>query len=164
MSNLPNHYIVPLIRARAAPYLIAFTVLAISSACTPTFNWRDVSFDDLPVAALLPCKPDRATRMAPVAGAMRDMVMAGCAAGGATFTVAVVTVDNASQVALVEKELKAANKATHSQYFRQQSSHGAVLVQASVYGTPQAGRDSPSALSTQAVETFLAGVKLTAQP
>jgi hypothetical protein len=134
------------------------------AACTPAFNWRDVGFDNLPVAALLPCKPDRATRTLPIAGAPRTMVMAGCEAGGAMFTVAVVTVDNASQIALVEKELKAANKATHSQYLSQASSQGAVLVQASVYGVPKADRDGPGALSTQAVETFLGSVKLTAKP
>jgi hypothetical protein len=146
--------------AQAAPYLIAVALLAISAACTPAFNWRDVGFDSLPVTALLPCKPDRATRTLPIAGVPRAMVMAGCAAGGATFTVAVVTVDNASQIAQAEQALKAANQANYSQY----QSRGTVLVQASVYGTPNGARDGPSALSTQAVETFLSGVKLTAQP
>jgi hypothetical protein len=160
MSDMPNRCAARLIRAQKALYLIALTLLATTNACTPAFNWRDVGFDNLPVAALLPCKPDRATRMVPVAGAPRAMVMAGCEAGGVMFTVAVVTVEDANQIALVEKELKAANKAAHSQY----QSHGKVLVQASVYGTPQAGRDGPSALSTQVVETFLGGVKLTAKP
>lgn len=135
-------------------------LLIFTSACTPTFNWRDVGFDNLPIAALLPCKPDRATRSLPIAGVQRTMVMAGCQAGGATFTVAVVTLDNASQTAQVEQALKAVNKATHSQY----QSQGTLLVQASVYGTPHGARDGPSALSTQAVETFLGGVKLTARP
>ncbi|MGA8514584.1 MAG: hypothetical protein WB821_07405 [Burkholderiaceae bacterium] len=135
-------------------------MLVFTSACTPAFNWRDISFDNLPVAALLPCKPDRATRTLPIAGVPRTMVMAGCQAGGATFTVAVVTVDNASQMAQVEQALKAANQASHSQYH----SHGTLLVQASVYGTPHGERDGPTALSTQAVETFLSSVKLTAKP
>jgi hypothetical protein len=88
------------------------------------------------------------------------MVMAGCDAGGATFTVAVVTVQDASQLAQVQAQLKAVNKATHSQYL----SHGALVVQASVYGEPKADRDGPGALSTQAVETFFSGVKLAGQP
>ncbi len=132
----------------------------LSSACTPAFNWRDVTFDGLPVAALLPCKPDRATRMVPLAGVPRQMVMAGCKAGGATFTVAVVTVEGNGQLAQVGAELKAVNKATHSHYL----SHGSVVVQASVYGQPQADGDGPGALSTQAVETFFSGVKLVGAP
>ena len=154
-SHPPSH----LNKAQTASYLIAFSLCA-NVACTPAFNWRDVGFDHLPVAALLPCKPDRATRILPIAGAPRTMVMAGCEAGGATFTVAIVTVDNASQIAQVEQALRAVNQASHSQYH----SHGTLLVQASVYGTPKAERDGPSALSTQAVETFLSGVKLTAKP
>lgn len=128
--------------------------------CTPAFNWRDVAFEGLPVAALLPCKPDRATRTVPLAGAPRQMVMVGCVAGGATFTVAAVAVADSSQLAQVLNELKAVNKATHSQY----QSHGSVVVQASVYGQPKADGDGPGALSTQAVETFLGGVKLVGAP
>jgi hypothetical protein len=145
--------------ARAAHVLIAIGSLWLV-ACTPAFNWRDVAFEGLPVAALLPCKPDRATRTVPLAGAPRQMVMAGCKAGGAMFTVAVVTVADSSQLVQLQAELKAVNKATHSQYL----SHGLVVVQASVYGEPKADRDGPGALSTQAVETFLSGVKLAGTP
>jgi hypothetical protein len=143
--------------AQAAHLLVVISALSLVAGCTPAFNWRDVAFDGLPVSALLPCKPDRATRAVPLAGAPRQMVMAGCEAGGVTFTVAVVTVQDASQLAQVQAQLKAVNKATHSQYL----SHGAVVVQASVYGEPKADRDGPGALSTQAIETFFSGVKLT---
>jgi hypothetical protein len=146
--------------AQAAHLLVVISALSLVAGCTPAFNWRDVAFDGLPVSALLPCKPDRATRAVPLAGAPRQMVMAGCEAGGATFTVAVVTVQDASQLAQVQAQLKAVNKATHSQYL----SHGAVVVQASVYGEPKADRDGPGALSTQAIETFFSGVKLAGTP
>jgi hypothetical protein len=136
--------------AQAAHLLVVISALSLVAGCTPAFNWRDVAFDGLPVSALLPCKPDRATRAVPLAGAPRQMVMAGCEAGGAT-------VQDASQLAQVQAQLKAVNKATHSQYL----SHGAVVVQASVYGEPKADRDGPGALSTQAIETFFSGVKLT---
>jgi hypothetical protein len=148
------------IMARAALFFIAMGALTFSAGCTPAFNWRDVTFEGLPVAALLPCKPERATRAVPLAGAPRQMVMAGCKAGGAMFTVAVVTATDTSQLAQVQAELKAVNKATHSQYL----SHGLVVVQASVYGEPKADGDGPGALSTQAVETFLSGVKLAGTP
>ncbi len=141
----------------------AIVGLALLQACTPAFNWRDVAFEGLPVAALLPCKPDRGERALPLValgGAQRQMVMAGCKAGDAMFTVAVVDVQDATKVDAVKAELKAANKATQSQYFSQ----GAVVVQASVYGTPSAERDGPGALSTQAAETFFTGVKLAGKP
>jgi hypothetical protein len=148
------------IRPATVTILLVACAGILGSACTPAFNWRDVAFEDLPVAALLPCKPDRATRTVPLAGAPRQMVMAGCAAGGATFTVAVVTVADSGQLAPVLAELKAVNKATHSRY----QSHGLVAVQASVYGEPKADWDGPGALNTQAVETFLGGVKLAGTP
>lgn len=96
----------------------------------------------------------------PLAGAPREMVMAGCQAGGATFTVAVVNAGDTAAAVQVTAALKAANQATHSQY----ANHGALVVQASIYGTPQADRDGPGALSTQAVDTFFSNIKLAGKP
>jgi hypothetical protein len=156
MFYLKKRLVVQVFTAQSAIKLIVFSATSITLACTPAFNWRDVAFDGLPVAALLPCKPDRGERMVPLAGAPRQMVMAGCEAGGATFTVAVVNVQDMAQVGAVKAELAAANKATQSQYFQ----HGRFVVQASVYGTPSAERDGPGALSSQAVDTFFTGVKI----
>jgi hypothetical protein len=142
----------------ARALLIGCAIYALQ-ACTPAFNWREVTFEGLPVTALLPCKPDRGTRTVLLAGAQRTMTMAGCETGGATFTVAVVQVDD-GKAAQVKDALTQANRATHSAYFV----HGPVVVQAAVYGTPQAERDGPGALSTQAVETFLTSVKLIGKP
>jgi hypothetical protein len=138
----------------------AVAILGASAACTPVMNWRDVGFESFPVVALLPCKPERATRTLPILGTPRAMAMLGCEAGGAMFTVAVVQAEGGDQLAAIEKEWKALNKATHSQY----QTRGTLLVQASVYGIPKAERDGPSALSTQAVETFLGSIKLTGSP
>jgi hypothetical protein len=148
--------LVQVFTAQSAALFIAIGVLWVLAACTPAFNWRDVAFESAPVAALLPCKPDRGERTVPLAGAPRQMVMAGCEAGGATFTVAVVNVAEPAKVDIVKAELRAANKATHSQYFL----HGPFVVQASVYGTPSGERDGPGALSSQAVDTFFTGVKI----
>jgi hypothetical protein len=145
--------------ARIQPAQFAIQLIAIVcllAACTPTFNWREVGFDGLPVTALLPCKPDRGTRQVPIAGQPRAMTMAGCESGGALFTVAVVNMDDTAQVAAAQAELQAANKATQSRYFN----HGPVLVQASIYGSPKAGSDGPGALSAQVSETFFGGVQV----
>ncbi len=153
----PSKYlVVQVFTAQTGMKLIVLWAASLTLACTPAFNWRDVAFESSPVAALLPCKPDRGERMVPLAGAPRQMVMAGCEAGGATFTVAVVNVAEPAKVDTVKAELRAANKATHSQYFQ----HGPFVVQASVYGTPSGERDGPGALSSQAVETFFTGVKV----
>jgi hypothetical protein len=137
--------------------LIVFMVMTVSLlACTPTFNWRDVSFEQAPAGALLPCKPDRGSRQVQLAGKPLMMHMAGCEAGGAMFTVALVELDDAQHSAAVLNALKEDQKATH----RKLLAHGKHIVQASVYGQPHEGRDGPSAFSAQAVETFLSSLSL----
>jgi hypothetical protein len=125
-------------------------------ACTPTFNWRDVSFEQAPAAALLPCKPDRGSRQVELAGQKLMMHMAGCEAGGAMFAVALVELPDSQKTAAVLSALERDKKATH----RKLLSHGKHILQASVYGQPREGRDGPGALSTQAVETFLSSLLL----
>jgi hypothetical protein len=144
-------------RAQSAIKSIATGSAALSLlACTPTFNWRDVSFEQAPVSALLPCKPDRGARQVQLAGQQLTMHMAGCEAGGAMFAVALVELTDAQQSKAVLSELQDDKKATH----RKLLAHGKHIVQASVYGQPSEGRDGPGALSAQAVETFLGSLAL----
>jgi hypothetical protein len=80
--------------------MVAALVLGISSvSCSPTFNWRDAPVGDDGLVALLPCKPDRATREMPLGagGAAVKVDMAGCEAGGATFAVAYAVANDADQ-------------------------------------------------------------------
>ncbi len=62
-------------------------------ACTPSHNWREVRFEAVDggtVVALLPCKPDKATRPQVLGGERLELSMMGCSVGddqaGATFT------------------------------------------------------------------------------
>ncbi|NJS35800.1 MAG: hypothetical protein HC765_04135 [Brachymonas sp.] len=140
---------------------VGFAACALQlMACTPTFNWREVSLEQAgtssAVSALLPCKPDRGTRAVQLAGQSVQMSMAGCEAGGAMFTVAFVKVQQAAQLQAVATDWKSSNPATHSR----QLMHGNVVAQVAVYGQPKEGRDGPGALSSQAVETFLSNLKL----
>jgi len=73
---------------------IAFCALA---ACSPTFNWRDTPVGPDGLVALLPCKPDRATRELPMGADRVAVDMAGCEAGGATFAVAHVQAADSAQ-------------------------------------------------------------------
>jgi hypothetical protein len=144
-------------RAQSAIKLIVMTASTVSLlACTPTFYWRDVSFEQAPVTALLPCKPDRGSRQVSLAGQQLTMHMAGCEAGGAMFAVALVELKDSQQSQAVLNELQSDKKATH----RKLLAHGKHIVQASVYGQPSEGRDGPGALSAQAVETFLGSLAL----
>jgi hypothetical protein len=149
--------IVYVFTAQAAIYSIALSLLL--AACSPTLNWREVQLDTAGVQALLPCKPDHAVREVQLAGATHSMEMLGCEAAGATFTVAVLQVAH-DQAQSVKAALQASDKATHSDY----QTHGGVVVQAAIYGTPQAQRDGPSALSSQALETFFGSVQLMRAP
>lgn len=152
-----NRYFPVIKRVRNAIKLIMLPSAALSLlACTPTFNWRDVSFEQAPVTALLPCKPDRGSRPVELAGQKVTMYMAGCEAGGALFTVALVELTDAKYSAAVSSALNADSKATH----RKLLTYGKHIVQASVYGQPSEGRDGPGALSAQAIETFLGSLAL----
>ncbi|MCA0309875.1 MAG: hypothetical protein LCH72_04195 [Proteobacteria bacterium] len=64
---------------------LAATACATLAACTPTLDWREVRLAPSPAIALLPCKPDRAMRSVPLGGEPTELVVAGCATGGATF-------------------------------------------------------------------------------
>jgi len=54
-------------------------------ACTPALNWREARPDGASASALLPCKPDRATRSVPLGGVSTELAVAGCSAAGMTF-------------------------------------------------------------------------------
>jgi hypothetical protein len=98
-------------------------LLAIAlGACSPVFNWREVPIADDGLVALLPCKPDRATRNLPLGGgsASVSVDMTGCEAGGATFAVAHATAEDAAQA---ESWMRAWRSATHNQLA------GAVIVE-----------------------------------
>ena len=65
---------------------LAAATLALA-ACSPTFNWREVRAEAVPLKAMLPCKPDKAARTVPMAGRQVELKVLGCEAGGATFAV-----------------------------------------------------------------------------
>jgi hypothetical protein len=178
----------------------AICLIAILWGCSPVFNWREVSVADTGVVALLPCKPDRATQPIPLfdGSAPIPLHIAGCSAGGATFSVSVValpaaTTDASAQAALqrwqqatqysLKKEQLAQTDAKvrgamvsqdvrtalekdgqtmlhRAVYASGRTAGGLVLLQAQLLGTPEGGRDGPSALSAEAANTFFAGLKL----
>lgn len=93
------------------------TLLALLQACSPTMNWRDVRFEDKdsnplneahPLQALLPCKPDRASRAQTLVGMTVELSLMGCVAGDVTFTVGRIPVKNIAAVPQVLSAWQAA--------------------------------------------------------
>ena len=71
-----------MIRSLGAGALLA---AGLAAGCSPTFNWREVRIEPTPLTAMLPCKPDKATREVPMAGRKVELTAWSCEAGGATF-------------------------------------------------------------------------------
>ena len=74
-------------------YALFLALFVTLTACTPALDWREVRFEGaMPASqasqlnAVLPCKPDRATREQTVGGQKVQLSMMGCKAAGATFT------------------------------------------------------------------------------
>ncbi|MDB5828847.1 MAG: hypothetical protein JWQ73_3067 [Variovorax sp.] len=123
------------------------------SACSPVFNWRDVTVaGDL--VALLPCKPDRATRTLEIPGVERIAIhMTGCPAGDATFAISHADAESAAQAATWLAAWKASSRAQWP---------GALLTEAV---TAVAGADPASSSRFTIVRTADgAGAKAAAQP
>lgn len=91
--------------------VLAAGLLVTMTACNPVFNWRDVQLGESGLVALLPCKPDHAARDVILGGNPVAMQMAGCEAGGATFTMAYVVARDATQAAAWQAVWEATMKA-----------------------------------------------------
>lgn len=52
----------PCITRTRAHHCAVLLVLSMLTACTPTFNWRDVRVEPTGLKAMLPCKPEKASR------------------------------------------------------------------------------------------------------
>jgi len=79
-------------------HLALLATLPLLAACNPTFNWRALPADGVPLRALMPCKPDKAEREVPLGG-QPTLQMRSCDTGGLTFAVAWADVGDAARVA-----------------------------------------------------------------
>jgi hypothetical protein len=125
----------------------------VLQACTPTYNWREVRFDGASLSALLPCKPDRATRELPIAGQMRQVHMMGCEAGGVMFTITYAQLANEQEALALLPAWKQASRATHARHAQQ----GAQVFEAAVFEKPDTAK--PSKLSQDVLDTFFGSLR-----
>ncbi|MRD49043.1 hypothetical protein [Caenimonas koreensis] len=68
-----------------AAAVFAAVVASFATACSPTFNWRDVNVEGTSLKAMLPCKPDKDSREVPMAGKPAMLEVLACDAGSAKF-------------------------------------------------------------------------------
>lgn len=81
------------------------------TACSPTFNWREVRTDTTPLKAMLPCKPDKGAREVPMAGRNVSLEVLGCDTGGATFALLSADIGDPSRAGEVLGQWKTATLA-----------------------------------------------------
>lgn len=74
---------------RYTPWALALLTALPLAACNPALNWREVRFDNTPLVALLPCKPDKGVRPLQLQDRQVELAMQGCEASGSLFTVGV---------------------------------------------------------------------------
>lgn len=80
-------------------------------ACNPTFNWRELRLEGAPLLALMPCKPETATRPVPMLDQPTVLHMHSCETGGLTFAVAWAELPDASKAVEAMDQWQAASLA-----------------------------------------------------
>lgn len=78
-------------------------------ACSPGLNWRAVQLGHL--SALLPCKPDSASRPVQLAGQSVTMEMSGCEAAGVLFAISRIQAADAARAPQLMAALRQATLA-----------------------------------------------------
>jgi len=87
-------------------FLVGLTSLV--TACSPVYNWREVSLSGAGLKLLLPCKPDQGHRTMLLAGQELEMQMAGCEADSALFAIAHVDLGDSSKTEAAMKQWQTA--------------------------------------------------------
>ncbi len=76
--------------------MAALALVAITVACSPALNWREVPLQGL--VALLPCKPDHAERKQQLGPSDVTLRMSGCEASGALYAISHVQLGDLAQL------------------------------------------------------------------
>lgn len=89
--------------------LLCFAVSCLAlSACSPTFNWRELRPENTRLSLLLPCKAEKAQKTVPMGGAPVELNLQGCDTGDLTFAIASADVKDAALVPAVLAQWQAA--------------------------------------------------------
>jgi hypothetical protein len=71
---------------------------ALLCACSPALDWRQVRPAGLGLEAMFPCRPATLSREVTLAQRRLEMAMHACAAGGSTYAIGVMTLDDVRDV------------------------------------------------------------------
>lgn len=71
--------------------------VAVLSACTPTYDWREIHGSDVPYTVLLPAKPSTYSRQVNLGPTMAIMTMTAVEIDAVTFAVATAQLPDAAQ-------------------------------------------------------------------
>lgn len=72
--------------------------LGLLCACAPALDWRQVRAAGLDIEAMFPCRPATLSREVVLPHGRAEMTMHACAAGGSTYAVGALTLDNVRDV------------------------------------------------------------------
>jgi len=72
--------------------------LGVLCACAPALDWRRVKLAGLDIEAMFPCRPAALSREIELAQRRVEMTMHACAAGGSTYAVGALTLDDVRDV------------------------------------------------------------------
>jgi hypothetical protein len=72
--------------------------LGLLCACAPALDWRQVRPAGLDIEAMFPCRPATLSRDVVLPQGRREMTMHACAAGGSTYAVGALTLDDVRDV------------------------------------------------------------------
>lgn len=94
--------------------MISFFLLLLAGStfvlggCSPTYNWRELHWDSAELKVLLPCKPDKGSRLMTLAGTDAEIQMMGCEAGAALFAIAYVHLGEPEKIAVGQAQWQSA--------------------------------------------------------
>ncbi len=123
--------------------LIVLAISALLSACTPTYDWRDVRGTETPYSVLMPSKPSTHTREINLGGIRASMTMRATEVESITFAVGSAELPDAAQAKAalqVMKNTMVANIGGTIRVDQSRNEQGLSIID--LVAGPQAGADS----------------------
>ncbi|MEB0011773.1 hypothetical protein QN379_01400 [Glaciimonas sp. Gout2] len=87
---------------------VGISLILLISACSPTFNWRQVQGNDAPFSVLLPSKPSTFSRSVDLDGIKLNMTMTATEVDGIVFAVGSAKLNDVNQATSAIQAMKIA--------------------------------------------------------
>ena len=132
-----------------SPLVVLLAACFLLTACSPTYNWREVRGSDAPYLAMMPGKPSTHTRTVNLNGIEVAMTMQAAEVEDVVFAVGSATLPDPSQAAFALEAMKTALVRNINGTVRSQKALAPVgqpplpVQQIEAVGTPSAGSARP---------------------